>query len=95
MFENLVNNIIFISEHKMIIPVLTGLSVLYNLIITEEANHYPNIYKNLSMILDNLEGDIRIELSLSKILKKVVNREDISQLLAFLSTKNVNSDCNS
>ena len=96
MIENLVPNIIFISKHKIINAVLNGLSVVDHLFKIEEekeVDKYPNLYKDFLSILDNLDGDMRIELSLSRIIKKIVPRDDIIKLLIFLNKQTVCSEC--
>jgi hypothetical protein len=94
--KDIVGWIIDFSLTKNIIPVITGLTILDHLFSFEDgkqAQNYPQIYKDFTSLLDNLESDERAESLISKIVKKIVKRDDIEQILPFLRILCNSSEC--
>jgi hypothetical protein len=94
--NDIMNWVIGFSLKKNIHPVIIGLTILDHLFSFEDgkqAQNYPHIYKGFSSLLDNLEGEERCESLISKIVKKIVKRDDIEQILSFLRILCDSSEC--
>jgi hypothetical protein len=94
--NDIINWVIQFSLKKNINPIITGLTILDHLFSFEDgkqAQYYPRIYKDFSSLLDNLEGEERCESLISKIVKKIVKRDDIEQILSFLRILSDSSEC--
>lgn len=93
--ENLMSNIINLSKSNLVGPVLSGLTILEHLFLSDEgkALQSATIYKDFISILNNLNGNKLIEIAIAKIAKRTIKKEDITQILSFLKSYKDFSDC--